>query len=221
MSELKVIRLNFKCVDRGIIIGKRIKGGTFRPVVTHIPSSTVRGCFLNQFGIEVKGFGVFKDENYEVREFISSPRDNTTLTSKFPIITQYLAPLNKDRIFGSMYILNEGQMNFRELKGKTLMLGAMKSKGFGEIIIENVKELVIHEEDFTQGKLCANIYYSYINDFKIKVLAPKLGYLIKGYDFIGQGVYKKVTAELALMEDSIIIGPKIFIKRNEETYYDE
>lgn len=220
MSELRIIELNFRCVDKGVIIGKRIKGGTFRPVITHIPSSTVRGCFLNNFGIEVKGFGIFKEDNYEIREFVYSPHDNMTISSKFPIITQYLAPLNKRDIFGTIYILNDNQMNFYELKDKALLIGAMKSKGFGKIIIKSVRELSDSELTTVQGRLCANIYYSYINDFRLRVIAPKFGYLIKGEDFIGHGMYRRIRNELALMEDSIIIGPKIFIKKNGETYYD-
>ena len=121
MPEFRIIKLDFRCVDKGVIIGKRIKGGTFRPVVTHIPSSTVRGCFLNQFGLDVKGFGVFRDDNYEIKEFIYSPRDNVTLISKFPIITQYLTPLNENDVFGTIYVLDEGQMNFKELRGRILM----------------------------------------------------------------------------------------------------
>jgi len=212
--KARFLEVNFEVKSKGIIIGQRIKGGVFRPVIDHIPSSTVEGMFRNILNINVKGFGIFNE--YEIREFTYSVRDKMLNFSKMPITTQYIKTNG-----GKIYILKEDQKTelIENLVGKTMYLGGLKSKGFGKIKIVGVNEVDEGKLISIQGKLVANIYLEYVDPFEIKVISPIYGYLIKGTGFLGNGLYRNLKYIKSLMKNSIVKAPKILIE--EETYYDE
>ena len=49
MNESKTV-LHFKLSTQAVAIGERVKGGTFRPCIATIPTSTLKGAFKEQFG---------------------------------------------------------------------------------------------------------------------------------------------------------------------------
>ncbi|GIU72686.1 MAG: hypothetical protein KatS3mg003_2233 [Candidatus Nitrosocaldaceae archaeon] len=198
-----------------LIIGERIKGGVFRPCIDTIPSTTIEGALYNNFGLDLnlKAVGILDKDTYEYAEFTYSITDRYTMVSKIPITTQYLKP-KKDKIKADVYIpYNRDKEDIiNSLKGKEFMLGAMKSKGFGNCLIKNVDNI---DSNIVQGELKVRVLEEEAEDFCIKVLAANYGYLFKP-DIDKDRLTGKYVR--ALFEGSIVIAPNILVRK--ESYYD-
>ncbi|MEM4365846.1 MAG: hypothetical protein QXJ44_08055 [Candidatus Nitrosocaldus sp.] len=191
-----------------LVIGERIKGGTFRPCIETIPSTTIEGALREYFGIDVHAVGRLDEDTYEIDEIVYAVTDRYLATSKVPITTQYLKPKNGKKIKATIYIptssLNGRDMITKRLKGSRFMLGALKSKGFGRSKITSTKECTYN---IRQGVLAVRLLKDECPSFGIEIIAARYGYLFK-QDTNGKGVYK-----ISLFEGSIVKAPYILLKR--------
>ncbi len=210
MDRVKLLKLSLE-ID-SIIIGERLKGGTFRPCQTTIPSSTIEGALKHYFGIEVPAVGFFKENTYELDEFTYSVRDKLLNVSKMPIITNYLKPKSPYKKIRAEVYIPYGSTNLKdELNGMKFQLGALKSKGFGKSEINKVEEI---ESEIKQGILKVKVFEEEIEDFGIEAISPIYGYLFKPDTFSIGGVYKR-----SLFPGSLVKAPEVFLEK--VTYYDE
>ena len=61
MNESNKTFLHIEVNTQAIAIGERIKGGTFRPCIETIPTSTLKGSFRDNFGlIDALAIGFFR-----------------------------------------------------------------------------------------------------------------------------------------------------------------
>jgi len=210
MNRIKLLELHLE-ID-SVIIGERIKGGTFRPCQDTIPSSTIEGALKRYFGIKAPAVGFFED-TYEFDEFTYSVRDKMLNISKLPITTLYLKPKPPHKkIKAKVYILYSRGAGLKdELKNAKFQLGALKSKGFGESEIVNVEEI---ESEIKQGILKVKVFEVEAMEFRIEPISPVYGYLFKPDRFSIEGVYKR-----ALFPGSLVKAPDVLLK--EVSFYDE
>jgi len=211
MNKIKLLELHLE-ID-SVIIGERIKGGTFRPCQDTIPSSTIEGTLKHYFGVEVPAVGFFEENTYEFDEFTYSVRDKFLNVSKMPITTTYLRPKGVHRkIKAKIYIpYSRGVGLKNELKDAEFQLGALKSKGFGKSKIVKVGEI---ESEIKQGILKVKLFEEEAGEFEIELVSPVYGYLFKPDRFSIGGVYKR-----ALFPCSLVKAPEVLLR--EVTYYDE
>jgi hypothetical protein len=196
-----------------LVIGERVKGGVFRPCITVIPSTTVRGMFHAIGMDDIIGVGIISDKTYEIAYHIYSPRDRYVNSSKIPILTQYIKPKNdKGKIKATIYVPhNENHRNvIYNLKNKELIMGALKSKGFGRCKVVDVKECVYAID---KGILNVRLLEDECKHFKLRVLAGRYGYLFKPDRYHINGSYKK-----AILEGSIVEGPVNLLKERTGYY---
>ncbi|MEM4323966.1 MAG: hypothetical protein QW776_03145 [Candidatus Nitrosocaldus sp.] len=197
-----------------LVIGERIKGGTFRPCIKTIPSTTIEGALREYFGMDVYAVGKLDKDTYEIDEIVYAVTDRYLAISKIPITTQYLKPRDGKKIKATIYIpvssLNDNIDIIRKrLTDGRFMLGALKSKGFGRSKIINIKECTY---EIKQGVLAVRLLKDECHSFDINIVAAMYGYLFK-QDTNGR-VYK-----LSLFEGSIVKAPSILL--NEGSYYDD
>ena len=118
---------------------------------------------------------------------------------------EYLKPTQYNAaVLGDIYILrNEAAENLPPNKQTEIVLGALKSKGFGRCelsFIDEIKPKTI--TGYLNGRLLEEECHSFgIN----RIIKPCYGYLFYPTSKIG-GVYKR-----ALFEDSIVEGPELLI----------
>lgn len=221
----KKVFLKFKLCTQALLIGERIKGGTFRPCVETIPSSTLEGAFRHQFGMYgVKAVGFLNENSYKKAVFTYAPFDTALKTAKLPISAEYLIP-NREKSFseieGDVYILKDDTTESLSKNEKLhISLGAFKSKGFGECVLEFDGELNSGEPEI--GYLKGRIFERDIEAFGItRVIKRCFGYLfeptIDGAKpaFPITGAYKP-----ALFKKSVIEGPRFLLNDKKEYPYD-
>lgn len=213
MNPLNKIFLRFELETQAIAIGERIKGGTYRPCIETIPTSTLKGSFRNHFGLrDVIAIGFFREDKYQKDIFTYAPFDAFLGTAKLPISLEYLKPANGTKaIKADIYVVkNEAVKSVVGDASIEISLGALKSKGFGRCELSYVGEA---KSNLKVGYLKGRLLEEECSIFGItKVIKPCYGYLFYPTSEVS-GVYKK-----ALFEGSIIEGPDILIK--EEYKYD-
>lgn len=207
MNNINLLELTVE-IDK-IIIGERIKGGIFRPCQDTIPSSTIEGALKHCFGITVPAVGFFEKETYVFNEFTYSVRDKFLNISKMPIIAEYLQQKTEERkITAKIYLPADGP---HPSQGDKFQMGALKSKGFGKAEIKEIKRI---SQEIKQGLLKVKLFKDEAEQFGIREISPKFGYLFRPDKFSIGGSYQK-----ALFLDSLIKAPELLLK--EVTYYDE
>jgi hypothetical protein len=213
MNPLNKTFLCFELETQAIAIGERIKGGTFRPCIESIPTSTLRGSFRDHFGLaNALAIGFFRDGTYQKDIFTYAPFDTFLGTSKLPISLEYLKPANEIKaITADIYLVKNGTAeSLIKVAPTEISIGALKSKGFGRCELRYIREAKL---DLKVGYLKGRLLEEECSAFGItKVIKPCYGYLFYPTSKVG-GVYKR-----ALFEGSIIEGPEILIK--EEYKYD-
>jgi len=207
------IFLHFELKTKALAIGERIKGGTFRPCIETIPTSTLKGSFRDHFGLEdVLAIGFFREDTYQKDIFSYAPFDAFLGTAKLPISLEYLKPAYDTKaVEADIYVVKNEAVKLLVKDAPTeISLGALKSKGFGRCELRYIGEI---KPNLKVGYMKGRLLKDECNVFGItKVIKPCYGYLFYPTSEVS-GVYKR-----ALFEGSIIEGPEILIK--EEYKYD-
>lgn len=205
--------LHFEVNAQAIAIGERIKGGTFRPCIESIPTSTLKGSFRDHFNLEnVFAIGFFRKDTYQKDIFTYSPFDAFLGIAKLPISLEYLKPANGTKaVEADIYVVKNGTSeSLIKVAPTEISLSALKSKGFGRCELSYIEEV---RPCLKVGYLKGRLLEEECSTFGItKVIKPCYGYLFYPTSEVG-GVYKR-----ALFEGSIIEGPEILVK--EEYKYD-
>ncbi len=216
-----------------LCMGERIKKGQFRPTVTTIPYSQIRGALKAVFGykdIHAVGYFPFKNGQEFRREHIQtltySPRDRAINTSILPLYIEYLI-----NVTGRVFIKETDDIKDELLDTISIYMGAFKSKGFGRCELEKLGE-VGKEELGDDKELNTRIPIAGINEIKEtggnfhkdlidkgeptpflkdvfgieKVIKARYGYLFEPTSKTS-GSYV-----LSLFEGSMIKGPKFLLK---------
>ena len=205
--------LHFELKTQALAIGERIKGGTFRPCIETIPTSTLKGSFRDHFGLEdVLAIGFFREDTYQKDVFTYAPFDSFLGTAKLPISLEYLKPANGTKaVEADIYVVKNEAVKLLVKDAPTeISLGALKSKGFGRCELRYIGEI---KPNLKVGYFKGRLLEDECSAFGIiKVIKPCYGYLFYPTSDVS-GVYKR-----ALFEGSIIEGPEILI--NGEYKYD-
>jgi len=213
MNTLNKTFLHFELMTQALAIGERIKGGTFRPCIETIPTSTLKGSFGDYFGLtNVLAIGFFRDGTYEKNTFTYAPFDAFLGTAKLPLSLEHLRPVNgTEAVKADIYMVKNNTTEFfTKIAPTGISLGALKSKGFGRCELRYIGEV---KTDLKVGYLKGRLLEKECDPIGItKVIKPCYGYLFYPTSEVS-GVYKR-----ALFERSIIEGPEILIK--EEYKYD-
>jgi len=213
MNILNKTFLHFELMTQALAIGERVKGGTFRPCIENIPTSTLKGSFRDYFGLEnALAIGFFREGTYEREIFTYAPFDAFLGTAKLPISLEYLKPANgKKAVEADIYVVkNKTTESLIKVTPTEISLGALKSKGFGRCELRYIGEV---KTDLKVGYLKGRLLEEECDPIGItKVIKPCYGYLFYPTSEVG-GVYKR-----ALFEGSIIEGLDILIE--EEYKYD-
>jgi len=196
--------LHFELKTQALAIGERIKGGTFRPCIETIPTSTLKGSFRDHFGLEdVLAIGFFREDTYQKDVFTYAPFDSFLGTAKLPISLEYLKPANGTKaVEADIYVVKNEAVKLLVKDAPTeISLGALKSKGFGKCELRYMGEI---KPNLKVGYLKGRLLEDERSAFGIiKVIKPCYGYLFYPTSEVS-GVYKR-----ALFEGSIIEGPEI------------
>jgi len=210
MNESNKSFLHFEVNAQAIAIGERIKGGTYRPCIESIPTSTLKGFFRDHFGLtDALAIGFFRDGTYQKDIFTYAPFDTFLGTAKLPISLEYLKPANSTKaVIADIYAVKNGTTKLITKAAPTeISLGALKSKGFGRCELRYMGEV---KPNLKVGYLKGRLLEEECSAFGIsKVIKQYYGYLFYPTSEVS-GVYKR-----ALFEGSIIEGPDILI---EEAY---
>jgi len=213
MKESNITFLRFELCTKAIAICERIKGGTLRPCIDTIPSSTLKGAFKHFFGItDVCAIGFLKKDTFMKSTFTYAPFDTFLETAKLPITMEYLKPSdNKYSVKADIYVVKNEKTEILIKNSPTkILLGALKTKGFGRCKFKYIEEVF---SDSKVGYLKGRLLEEEKERFGITdVFKPCYGYLF----FPESEVYGKYKR--ALFEGSIIKGPEILIKKEEYKY---
>lgn len=213
MKESDKAFLHFELKTQAIAIGERIKGGTFRPCIETIPTSTLKGALRDYFGFtDALVIGFFRKGIYEKEVFTYAPFDTLLGTAKLPISMEYLKPVNgTTAVLADIFVVKNGAMEaLIEATPTEISIGALKNKGFGRCQLKYISEV---KPKLKVGYLKGRLLEEECSDFGLtKVIKRHYGYLFYPTSKVG-GVYKR-----ALFERSIIEGPEILIE--EEYRYD-
>lgn len=199
--------LHFELKSEALAIGERIKGGTFRPCIENIPTSTLKGSFKEHFGLtDALAIGFFREGTYDKEIFTYAPFDIFLGTSKLPISLEYLKPADgTEAVIADIYVVKNRTTESLIKVATEISLGALKSKGFGRCEIRYIGEV---KPSLKVGYLKGRLLEEECIIFGItKVIKPCYGYLFYPTSEVS-GMYKK-----ALFEGSIIEGPDILIKK--------
>ncbi len=206
MSLLNKTFLHFEIETQAIAIGERIKGGTFRPCLETIPTSTLRGSFKDYFGLtDVLAIGYFRENTYQRDIFTYAQVDTFLGTAKLPISMEYLKPADGTRaVEADIYLVkNKTAESLVIMYPTEISMGALKSKGFGRCKLTYRGEA---NPNSKLGYLKGCLLEDECKAFGIKrVIMPCYGYLFYPTSEIS-GVYKR-----GLFQGSIIEGPEILI----------
>lgn len=207
MHKMDMTFLHLELRTQTVAIGERVKGGTFRPCIETIPTSTLKGSFRDHFGLQnVKAIGFFRKETYEKAVFTYSPFDALLKTSKLPISLEYLKPKQGfSMVIADIYVVKDAASEklVKALPAE-VSIGALKSKGFGRCKVKYVGEV---KPPLKVGYLKGRLLEEESEAFGIvKTIKTCYGYLFYPTSQVS-GVYKR-----ALFEGSIIKGPEILIE---------
>jgi hypothetical protein len=210
MNKMNKTFLHLELRTQAVAIGERVKGGTFRPCIETIPTSTLKGSFRDHFGLQnVKAIGFFRKETYEKTIFTYSPFDTLLQTSKVPISLEYLKPKEGfSMVIADIHaVKDETAEKLIKYLPAEVSIGALKSKGFGKCEIRHVGEV---KPALKVGYLKGRLLEEESESFGIvEIIKACYGYLFYPTSRVS-GMYKR-----ALFEGSIIKGPEILI---EEVY---
>ena len=199
--------LHFELKTQALAIGERVKGGTFRPCIETIPTSTLKGSFRDHFGLEdVLAIGFFTEGTYQKDVFTYAPFDSFLGIAKLPISLEYLKPANGTKaVEADIYVVKNEAAKLLVKDDRTeISLGALKSKGFGRCELRYIGEI---KPNLKVGYLKGRLLEDECSGFGIiNVIKPCYGYLFYPTSEVS-GVYKR-----ALFEGSIIESPEILIK---------
>lgn len=216
-SSLPVfIRLRFS--TSAVVIGERVKKGTFRPCVETLPSSTLMGCFREHFGLkETVAIGFLQPAGYSKGTFTYAPFDACLRTAKLPLTLEHLVPARGRReIEGIVYVAatSEARTVFTPAQSPWFVaLGAMRSKGFGQCSLEYIGEIApIRRTGYLRGHLRETDAPAFGINPAEDVIMPRYGYLFRPDLHRIGGRYER-----ALFVGTILSGPD-FLMGEEYTY---
>jgi hypothetical protein len=174
----------FKC--KQLILGERIKKGTFRPCLSDyilqngrkivpLPFSTITNALKHHLGFSKKIFalGYLTDYTREIFEF--SPSDVALNSAKIPLQTEFFSDAS-----GVFYVKRTSDIETEKdiLNIKGLRLGGMKSKGFGKCNLNF--ERIMKLKKVLIGELKVRLYEDVLKEFGTsEVIVPEVGYLFK------------------------------------------
>jgi len=185
-----------------LCMGERIKKGTFRPTIRTIPYTQITGALKAVFGnkdIHAVGHLINDKWHNKVDYLTYSPRDRGIETSKLPLTIEFLAD-----VLGNVYLLkNEDTKDLAD--EFEIHMGAMKSRGLGLCILENLSEL--SNIGTKPGILRTRIPEEHLDKFGVRrVIKPVYGYLFKPTSST-TGIYVR-----SLFEGSMIAGPEFLLE---------
>jgi hypothetical protein len=204
-------KYKFRC--QCLYVGERTKKGTFRPSISPIgqkyktggrtsrvmplPYSTVTGSIKAVLGYEINLHGIGKITGCTKAYMSVAPNDAAIGTSKLPITVEYLT-----NVRGELYIRKTEDFPSADFLTSELILGGMKSKGFGTCVVmpgEEIQPKIIERP----GRLLSRIFLDdeIMGQFGImrrNIAKPYFGYLFRRTSEF-DGYYQK-----SLFEGSII-----------------
>ena len=199
--------MEYRLTARTLYLGERMKGSIFKPCIKTIPFSQISGALNARFGLDnVKAVGClvddpgFNKDNY----LVYAPRDRGSAISRLPLQAGYLSD-----VLGKVYVLME-EKSTGGFPGKfELVLGGLRSRGFGACTMERVQVLhVLPRRDMGPGILNVRIPIEEQETFSlIKVIRPIYGYLFKPTPGTLSGNYV-----LSLFEGSEVVAPLFLLK---------
>ena len=211
--------IRLRLTTQAVVIGERVKKGTFRPCVETLPTSTLMGCFYEHFGLkETVAIGFFQPASYRKEIFTYAPFDVCLLTAKLPLTVEHLVPaIGRMHIEGEVYVATtpEAKTVFSPGQGPwSMTLGALRSKGFGQCSLEYVQEISpTRRVGYLRGHLRETDAQAFGIDLAQDLVRPCYGYLFRpDLNRVG-GRYER-----ALFADTILTGPDFLI--GEEYTYD-
>jgi len=177
-------KYKFNC--KKLILGERIKKGTFRPClpdytlkdgnkIIPLPFSTITNALKHYLGFDKKIYAVGYLTDYKRDIFKFTPSDTALNTAKVPLQTEFFSDVK-----GVFYVKKNSEIQDKDtITGlQSIYLGAMKSKGFGKCYLNF--DGVIKSNIVLIGKLKVRIYKSVLKEFGIsEVIIPELGYLFE------------------------------------------
>jgi len=176
-------QFSLKC--KQLILGERIKKGTFRPClpeyissngkIVPIPFSTITSALKHYLGFDKRIYAVGYLTNYKRNVFNFTPSDAALNAAKLPLQTEFFSDVE-----GTFYVKKNADIHEENIIAEleTFDLGAMKSKGFGKCYL--AFEKVTIPKRILIGRLKTRLYEEVIGEFGIsKVLVPEIGYLFK------------------------------------------
>ncbi len=200
-------RFSLEC--ERLILGERIKKGTFKPClpdyisstgkIVPLPFSTITNALKHYLGFDKKIYAVGYLKVYERDIFEFAPFDSALSTAKIPLQTEFFSDVG-----GVFYVKKNSDVQngstIAELQN--IYLGAMKSKGFGKCYL-NFEKIIIPERVLI-GRLKVRLYENVLNEFGIsKVIVPEVGYLFKpDANNWTKGKYVKSIFEGSIVENA-------------------
>lgn len=170
---------------KNLILGERIKKGTFRPCLSEyinsesklipLSFSTITNAFKHYLGFDKKIYAVGYLTSYKRDVFEFAPSDIALNTAKLPLQTEFFYDVE-----GVFYVKKNSDIQqentIAELQ--SIYLGAMKSKGFGQCYLSFEK--LLKPDKVLIGKLKVRLYEEVLKEFGIsEVIVPEIGYLFK------------------------------------------
>lgn len=211
--------IHLRLTTQAVVVGERVKKGTFRPCVETLPTSTLMGCFHEHFGLkETVAIGFLQPTSYRKDSFTYAPFDACLRTAKLPLTVEHLLPaIGRSQIEGVVYVAAtpEAKAVFTLDKGLwSVTLGALRSKGFGQCSLEYIEEVTpTRRVGYLRGHLRETDAPVFGIDLARDLIRPRYGYLFRPDPNHISGQYER-----ALFTDTILSGPDFLI--GEEYTYD-
>jgi len=168
-----------------LILGERIKKGTFRPCLPEyissegniipLPFSTITNALKHYLRFDKKIYALGYLTGYKRDIFEFAPSDMALNTAKFPLQTEFFSDVE-----GVFYIKKNSDIQQENTVAelRSIYLGAMKSKGFGQCYLNFEK--ISKPDKVLIGKLKVRLYEEVLKEFGIsEVIVPEVGYLFK------------------------------------------
>ena len=177
-------KYKFNC--KKLILGERIKKGTFRPClpdytlkdgnkIIPLPFSTITNALKHYLGFDKKIYAVGYLTDYKRDIFEFAPSDTALNTAKVPLQTEFFSDVE-----GVFYVKKNSDIQDKDTIAElqSIYLGGMKSKGFGKCDL--IFEKVLRPGKVLIGKLKVRLYEEVLKEFGIsEVIVPEIGYLFK------------------------------------------
>lgn len=217
LSAPKFIHL--RLTTSAVVIGERIKKGTFRPCLDTLPTSTLIGCFREHFGFrETIAIGFFKLESFRKEIFTYAPFDACLRTAKLPLTVECLVPAEGRReVEGDVYVAGTSEAEAIFLSGKgpwSVTLGAMRSRGFGLCSLQYIETITpAWRLGYLRGHLRETDAPAFGINLPQDLIRPCYGYLFRPDSYHLGGRYER-----ALFTETILQGPDFLI--GEDYTYD-